>query len=180
MAWTSPLTAVANTPFTAAQWNVYVRDNLNTTAPGVATAAGRWITVSGLNSIIERSVGVEYLGTSDTTDSTSYDDLDTFGPEVAITTGEKTIFTIGAMISNSTAGRGGRMSVQVSGSTSIGAGDGSCFYAESGNTNDAYKGTWTAMFETLVPGSNTFTSKYRAASGPTATFSERLLMIAPF
>lgn len=29
MAWTDPMTAIAGTELTAAQWNAYVRDNLN-------------------------------------------------------------------------------------------------------------------------------------------------------
>src|SRR5690606_12967068 len=40
MAWSAPMTAVSGSVFTAAQFNQFVRDNLNETAPARATTAG--------------------------------------------------------------------------------------------------------------------------------------------
>ena len=64
MAWSAPMTAVANSTFTAAQFNQYVRDNLNETAPALATAAGSYFAADGINSIAERrAVTALELGT---------------------------------------------------------------------------------------------------------------------
>jgi hypothetical protein len=53
--WSAPMTAVANSTFTAAQFNQYVRDNLNETAPAKATSAGSYFVADGVNSIAERT-----------------------------------------------------------------------------------------------------------------------------
>lgn len=181
MAWTAPMTAVASTVFTAAQWNIHGRDNLNMNAPGVATTAGGWIVTAGYNTLAQRIPAVQYTGTSGNTDSTSYTDLDSFGSTVTITTGPMAIVSIGSQISNSTAGVGGRVSVATTGASSIPENDGNSFYIESGNANDAFKGCWTTIFsDNFVAGSNTFTQKYRASGGGVATFSGRLLTVIPF
>ena len=54
MAWSAPMTAVANTVFTAAQFNQHVRDNLNETAPAKATASGGYFVATGVNAIAQR------------------------------------------------------------------------------------------------------------------------------
>jgi hypothetical protein len=54
MAWTVPITFYDGDPLTAAQWNTFVRDNLNATAPGIATSPGNMIVTSGRNRIAER------------------------------------------------------------------------------------------------------------------------------
>lgn len=175
------MTAVANTAFTAAQFNIYVRDNLNCCAPAAATAGARWIVTTGFNSLAERIPSVYYQSASDTTGDTSYRDLATYGPDFEnLVTGFRAIISIGCRIGNSTAGWGGRMSIEVSGDSTQEAHDGNSFYVEAGNVDDNFKGTWTTIFETLTAGSNTFVTKYRAVGGATATFSDRLLMVIGF
>lgn len=175
------MTAVAGTPFTAPQWNVYVRDNLNHCAPAVATAGARWIVTTGWNSLAERSPLVEIFHTADTTANTSYEDLDRVGPDLTVTSGPRLIVTLGAAISNSTAGWGGRISVGTSGATAFEPSDRNSFFAESGNANDGFKGTWTTIYEAgVTAGETTWTCKYRAVGGATATFDDRLLAIIPF
>lgn len=179
MAWTAPMTAVANTAFTAAQFNTYVRDNLNTTAPAVATTAGRIIVTTGLNSVTERDPSVSFVATSETTTSTSYVDLATVGPTVTVTVGVKALVIIGGGCNNTTAGAGGKISVDVSGANSQAAADTNSYYMESGNASDTFQGSWVTIFKPLVVGSTVFRLKYRATAG-TAAFNNRLCAIVPF
>src|SRR3546814_19340432 len=75
MAWTAPMTAVANTVFTAAQFNQHVRDNLNETAPAKATAAGGYFVATGVNAIAQRIADGNTDTNTGTTTSTTYTDL---------------------------------------------------------------------------------------------------------
>lgn len=175
------MTAVAGTVFTAAQWNTYVRDNLNACAPGVASAGARWLVSDGFNVVGERQPEVEYIGTNQSTTSSNYDDLATFGPAVTSTTSTWVLVSLGAYVSNSTANAGAKVSVEVSGASSLKATDSNCFYGSPGNGNDAFKGTWCTLFnEHMVAGSNTFTLKYRCTGGGTAFFASRLIMVVSF
>lgn len=174
------MTAVANTAFTAAQFNTYVRDNLNTTAPAVATTAGRIIVTTGLNSITERDPSVGFLSTSQTTTSTTFTDLATTGPSVTVTVGVKAMVFIGSGCNNSSAGLGGKVSVDVSGANTQAASDTNAYYIESGNASDTFQGTWSTIFSPLTVGSTTFLLKYRAVGGGTAAFNNRLVAIIPF
>lgn len=179
MVWTAPLTAVTGNVFTAAQFNQHVRDNLNTTAPAVATGKANLIVTLGANIVGERSPGIGVVGTSQTTTTTTFTDLGTVGPSVTVTSGTKALVTVGAAMSNGTAGLGARTSAAVSGSTTTAASDGQSFYMESPIAGDTFKGTWTSLL-TLTAGSNTFTQKYRAVGGGTATIAERILWVLPF
>lgn len=51
MAWTAPMTATANMTLTAAHWNTHVRDNLNMTAPAIATDGALHFVSSGANTL---------------------------------------------------------------------------------------------------------------------------------
>lgn len=180
MAWTAPMTAVAGTAFTAAQFNTYIRDNLNTTAPAVASAAGNIIVTTGLNAVTERVPTVDFIATSQTSTSGSYGDLTTVGPTVTVTTGVKALATIGCQISNSSVGQGGRMAADISGANTQAAADANSCLAESGNASDAYKLVWTTIHDPLNAGSTTWRGKYRLVGTGTATFSDRLVAVVPF
>jgi hypothetical protein len=174
------MTAVAGTAFTAAQFNTYVRDNLNTTAPAVATTAGRIIVTTGLNSVTERNPDVGFLATSQGTATTTYTDLATVGPTITVTCGVKAMVIIGGGISNSTAGSGGRIGVDLSGANTSAASDTNSFLIESGNASDAFKGTWVTIFSPISVGSTQFRLKYRCVGAATATFNDRLVAVVPF
>lgn len=180
MAWTSPFTAVAGTTLTAAQWNTFLRDNLNAQGPAAATAAGQLLVTTGLNSLIMRTPAVNYVSTGDTTTSTSFVDLDPTGASVTVTTGNKCMVTIGCLISNSTAGSGGVASIDLSGDTERVADEINVFRADSTNVSDAFKGTWTTIYNPLNPGSHTFAMRYRVSGSGTASFSDRLMAAVPF
>jgi len=180
MSWTSPLTAIANTTLTAAQWNTFLRDNMNAQGPAAANSAGSYLVTTGLNSLIMRTPGVDYQSISDSTNSTSFGDLDPPGGSVTVVTGVRALVTIGCQISNSTAGCGGRASIDLAGDTERPADDINVVGAESGTASDTFKLTWTTLYDPINPGTNIFSMKYRASIGGTATFSGRLMMAMPF
>ena len=180
MAWTSPLTAVANTAMTAAQWNTFLRDNLNAQGPTSATAGGQLLVTTGFGSLTMRTPGVTFVSLSATTASPSYVDVDPSGAEVTVTTGNKAMVTIGSGISNSTAGCGGRASVDLAGDTERVADELNVVAGDSGNASDFFKLTWTTIYSPLNPGVQIFGMRYRAAGGGTASFNDRLMMVVPF
>ena len=180
MAWTSPLTAVANTTLTAAQWNIFLRDSLNAQGPTSATGAGQLLVTTGFGSLTMRTPGVNFVSLSGTTASPSYVALDTDGASVTAITGNKAMVTIGSGISNSTAGCGGRASIDLSGDTERVADEINVVAGDSGNASDFFKLTWTTIYDPINPGSNIFDMRYRASGGGTASFNDRLMMVVPF
>src|SRR4249919_3869016 len=101
MAWSTPLTAVANATLTAAQWNASVRDNLLATAVALATTAGSHFAVTATNTLAERLTQTNTVATSETTASTSYTALATAGPAITATTGVLAIVAVTARSENS-------------------------------------------------------------------------------
>lgn len=183
MAWSAPMTAVANTVFSAAQFNQHVRDNLNETAPAKATAAGSHFASTGVNSIAERRLSGLTDFASGTTMSTTFTNLDapaSVGPSVTVDTGPTALVVVHGQISNSGSGSA-RMAYDVSGATSIAAADnrGIAIIGAAGVTIACSMGTHHGGGTALTPGSNTFTAKYRVGSG-TGTFSDRRIIVMPF
>lgn len=88
MSWTVPITFVDGDPLTAAQLNVFVRDNMLETGPGKATTASRLLTSTNLNTIAERQWGMGYVATSiNVTEHfpvTEDGDGNVYGPEVTV------------------------------------------------------------------------------------------------
>lgn len=174
------MTAVAGVVFSAAQFNTYVRDNLNTTAPAVATSAGNLIVTTGLNAVTQRIPTVTLLATSEGTTSNTFVNLTTSGPSVTVTHGVKAMLILGCQVSNASSGSGGRMGVDISGSNTQAASDINSFEAKSGNVSDAYQGSWVTLHNPLVAGSTTWLGKYKVVGVGTATFSNRLIAVVPF
>lgn len=176
------MTAVANSVFTAAQFNQFVRDNLNETAPAKATAAGGYFVATGINAITERrGTGATDLNAGDTT-STSYTDLDApaaVGPSVTVTTGSQALVFYHCQNSNSGAGSA-RASVEVTGASSIAGADNRSIavFGVAGVAIGAGTAVLYASGLALTPGSNTFTMKYRVSSG-TGNFDDRRLTVFP-
>lgn len=178
MAWTTPFTAVSNTALTAAIWNSGVRDNFAETEPAKASSTGGLLVTTGANAIVQRTPTRTVISTAQTTTSSTLVDLTTAGPAVTVTTGTRAIIILSSYIQNSTAGAGGYMAFAVSGATTTAA-DGnrslrimSAISAE--NQKESYMG-----FVSLNAGSNTFTAKYAAVGGGTASYSERELSVIP-
>lgn len=178
MAWTAPMTAVANSTFTAAQFNTHVRDNLNETAPAKATAAGRYFATTGVNSIAERELAAGFVVTEETTASTSYTDLASVGPSVTVTTSTSALVFLACQMENNTNGGRCAMSYAISGATSSASSDLRAYAHEAG-ADDLLHATFVHHVADLTPGSNVFKAEYRVTAG-TGSFSRRRLIVMPF
>ncbi|MDX2759142.1 hypothetical protein PV733_37055 [Streptomyces europaeiscabiei] len=179
MAWSAPMTAVANSTFTAAQFNQHVRDNLNETAPAKATSAGNYFVADGVNSIAERTPNLEGILTSETTISTSFTDLATIGPTVTVTTGPYALVLTHCQMDNVTTGSA-YAGVEVTGASSIAPALNRSINIF--NASAVRIGAGTAVLYAgslaLTPGVNTFTMKYRVSSG-LGTFGDRRIIVMP-
>lgn len=179
MAWSTPLTAVANTTLPAATWNASVRDNLNATAVALASAASQYPVATGVNALAMRLVQSNVVATSQTTTSTSYVDLTTVGPTVTATTGTIAVVIFTAAVSNSGVNSATDVSVAVSGATSIAASDAWRTVLDGVTAGNVNRVAGFHTFTTLTAGSNTFTVKYKVGTG-TGTFSDRELLVIPY
>lgn len=176
MAWSAPMTFVANTALTAAQLNTYLRDNMLETAPAKATTAGYHFVTTGPNSIAERAITGDWVQASESTAETSYTDLTTVGPSVTCVTGTKAIYLMSARMSATPASSSMRASIEISGASSIEAADARELTLDL-NTTDQNK-VGTCYFEDgLTPGTNTFTMKYKMQTAGTGTWAERHLIV---
>ena len=173
------MTAVANSTFTAAQFNQYIRDNLNETAPAKATGASGYFVGSGVNSIVERRVVSGSNLASGTTTSTTYTDLTgtAVGPSVTLETGPYALVIVRGSLENSGAGSA-RMSYDITGAHSQAAADNRSVHVF-GVAGVNVGAAEVALLSAMTPGINTFTAKYRVSSG-TGTFSSRRIMVMPF
>jgi hypothetical protein len=118
------------------------------------------------------------VATDQTTTSTSYVDLATAGPAVTVTTGTKALVSIKASMANGAASTGQLMGVAVSGATTLAASDtyaAGYKYIATVNFQPVFAATF--LIEGLTAGSNTFTAKYRSATGDTVYFKERMISV---
>lgn len=173
------MTAVANSVYTAAQFNTFVRDNLNETAPGKSTQVSSHFVGNGLNSIVERLAAVDNVGTVETTTSTSYTDLATSGPAITTDTGTSAMVFIRAGMENSGAGNETYMTFEVTGASSFAASDTFAIQIDGLDAGARIRNGAMYMISTLTGGSNTFTAKYKVDAG-TGTFRNRQLAVFPF
>lgn len=170
------MTAVSGSVWTAAQFNTYVRDNLNETAPAKATAAGQIFVSTAAHAIAARLVNADYIATQESTTSTTYTDLATTGPSVTATTSASAIVAIycNQLTSGGTAAW---MSYAISGATSDASNDNRAIQLQS--TGGQHVGATFFHSAILTPGTNTFKAEYRISTSGTATFSVRRLMVIP-
>lgn len=176
MVWTAPMTAIANSVFTAAQFNTFVRDNLNETAPAKATTASGYFVTTGTNLITERVPQFDEVLATETTTSVTFTDLATPGPSVTTTTGSIALVAVTGSIMNSNAGSFSLISPEVTGATSISADATRSFNTALATFTQA---SWVHVFTALNPGSNTFTFKY-AVTANTGTFRRRRITVLPY
>lgn len=180
MAWTTPLTGVANTALTAAQWNASVRDNLLMTAPALATAGNQLWVSTGANAGAIRTPGTATVATDEsfTPTALTFGDLPTVGPSVTATTGTKAIVMFGAFLGCNVGTGSGIMGFDVSGSTTIGASVAHSVRSLSSANNQRYR-MFSASMPTLTAGSNTFTAKYTTGSGSNCLAADRTIIVFP-
>jgi hypothetical protein len=172
------MTAVANTVFTAAQFNTHVRDNLNETAPAKATTSGSIFVTSATNEIAERIPSTSFETASETITSTSYTDPATPGPGVTVTTGASALVMISCRLLNSLAGQNTYASYEVSGTSSSAANDDRAILFTIPTAAYSAGFGHSVLHTGLTPGSNTFTMKYRVTGG-TGTVDNRRIVVLP-
>jgi hypothetical protein len=174
------MTAVANSIFTAAQFNLNVRDNLNETAPAKAVNVGGYFVTTGVNAIAERSVAFDFVNAGESTGSTSFTDLATPGPAVTATTGTMALVIVYGLVSIDTAGVSALMSYAVTGATAVAASDTRSVTYQPPSVAAARSLRASAMTvqDALTPGSNTFTAKYRVTGGA-GNFNNRRIAVIP-
>lgn len=175
MAWTTPVTAVAGTLLTAAQWNASLRDNLLETAPAKATTSGRIFVATGANSIAQREVKQGQVLSQETTGSTSYTDITTVGPSVTVTTGTLAHVSIQCQMFNSGSSSSNWSSYAISGATTQASNDQVAISCEGAAATQAFKFGGSCL-ETVTAGSNTFKQQYRVGSN-TGTFDDRNIIV---
>lgn len=178
MSWSAPMTAVAGATFSAAQFNQYVRDNLNATAVALATAEGQFFMATGANALAARTGGGATVATSQTTTSTTYTNLLTVGPAATMNTGSVATVWFAAACSNNTTNAATDVSVAVSGSSSIAASDAWRTVLDGVTAGNISRYAGFHRFTGLTPGSNTFTVQYKVGSG-TGTFADREIAVIP-
>ena len=178
MVWTALPTFTAGQPVTAAQLAALVAD-LMETAPAKATGSGTFFVGSGVNSITERRVTQAFEPGSDTTTSSAFGDLTGGGfPATTATTGTLALLFLAASMHCNTANGMTAMSLNVSGATTVTAGDGAALRHTSAVVN-ANMTASIALPYSLTAGSNTFTAQYRVTVG-TGTFGSRRVVVFPF
>lgn len=182
MAWTAPMTAVAGAVYTAAQFNTFVRDNLNETAPAKATTAGSYFATSGTNQISERIIQQDYIQQQDAFTSTTPSDPDApgiAGPQVTVFSGSTALVVVGGRIGGGTVStQSVKMAWEVSGASSISAVDN--WAAGVVGVGGGFAYTSRAYLATgLTQGLNVFTAKYSVSSGQ-GFASARSLLVMPF
>lgn len=176
MAWTTPLTAVANNALTASQWNASVRDNLNETAVAKATAAGRIFVSTGSNALAERVISEHSITTAQTTGSTAYTDLSTVGPQLSVATGTRMLVAFTAQMQNTSANTSVRAGVDISGATSQSPSDSIDLYIDGLPANQQMRNSCVHLYTGLTSGTQNVKMQYKVGGG-TGTFSDRTMVI---
>lgn len=179
MAWSAPMTAVAGATFTAAQFNQYVRDNLNETAPAKATAASQIFVSTGVNAITTRQPSTAAVATNQSTTSASYTDLATVGPSVSVVTGTIALVWFGAAQAHSSSDNETACSVAVSGASTVAANNAWQHSTDGVTAGNYTRGTSFHVFTGLTPGTNNFTMKYRVGVSGTGSFQNREIAVLP-
>jgi hypothetical protein len=126
----------------------------------------------GLSSSLASAASQAFVSASETTTSLTYADIATVGPSVTITTGTKALVFFDAIHANVSGGVA-KMSVAVSGATTIAASDD---YAFNNPGTNSFNWMYGLLFDTLTAGSNIFTVKYRTTGG-TSRFEKRRLVV---
>lgn len=183
MAWTAPMTAVANAVFTAAQFNTHVRDNFLETAPAKATTQGTVFVANSANSIVERFPSTASVNANEALASLgSFQDLTTPGPAVTVDTGTKALVWFAASGGDTTTATSvNEVSVAVSGATTIAASINWELRIQPGTANVFNRVSGLHVFTTLNAGSNVFTLKYQGANGTAGQhfFNQREILVLP-
>lgn len=180
MAWTAPMTAIAGSVFTAAQYNTFIRDNSNECPAAKATTPGAHFAVTATNQVVERIPQQQSVNTSENTSSTTFTDLGILGPTVTVTTGSFALIFATAEIGNNTASAPGRVGVDITGATTEAPDGNHILRQESSGTNEFQRCTMARLHTGLTPGVNTFKLMYSVVGASTCTFGTRNIIVIPY
>lgn len=179
MAWSVPLTAVANSTLTAAQWNASVRDNLNETAVAKASTVSGYFVSTGANSIAERVPQTDRIEVpAESTTSLTYTNLASPGPSVTVTTGARALYSITSRQQSDTDNGGVFASLDITGASSIPGDDQTAILVDGLAANNSLRMSVVNLQTDLSFGSNTFTMQYRVSGGE-GTYQNRHLVVLP-
>lgn len=174
MAWMAMPTFTAGA-LTSAQLNVLV-NNLNETAPAKATGAGNWFVTNGVNTVVQRGIAADTVGTAEATTTTSYNNLATLGPLVGVTTGSRAIIFVSCTLTTDTVGQVAYASHAVTTASSIPANDTYSLLADTNTAGRRIRATAVVQQGGITPGANVFSMQYRV-SGGTGTFGARTILV---
>ncbi|WP_432001240.1 hypothetical protein [Streptomyces sioyaensis] len=182
MAWTAPLTWTPNSPLTAAQLNTHLRDNMLETEAALSTGGGGYFVADGVNSIVERQAAHNETVASSTTTSSTYSNLaDGISTSVTVNVGPTCLVVWSVNYQQNTAGAFAMCSIDISGANTNPASDSFAIYRKLQNyTSYPAQHMQHIWLDSMNPGSTTFTLKYRAVSGGTATFASRRIAAFPY
>jgi hypothetical protein len=173
------MTAIAGSVFTAAQFNTFIRDNLNECPASKAASPSGYFVTSATNQLVERVGATASLNVPESTTSTTLTDLTTIGPSVTVTTGSSALIIITAEVSNNTASQAGRVGVDITGATTEAPDGNHVLREETNGTAEFNRSSVVRLHTTLTPGANTFKLMY-AATANTASFNFRNIAVIPY
>jgi hypothetical protein len=158
MAWSTPMTAVTGTQYTAAQYNTYTRDNMLETGVAKVSASGQLLVSTGPNALAARGIAAG---------------ITTGGSQ---STGSAVVVCVTAYIANSTAGQGGLMSFAVDGTVPAGVRP---LRLMSSAASERSRASAVLYWSGLSAGSHTFKAVYSVVNTGTADFDEREIVVLP-
>jgi hypothetical protein len=182
MSWTAPMTAVDNEPFSAAEYEQYIRQNLLVQAPEQVTAANQIPVVVGPNEIATVTPDATHRGNiANTGDpiivtATSYVSL---GVSLTVEAYDTVQVNLKCLMRTSTGDNTRRMSVGVSGASTVPPDD--SFSLVVGGPSSGNMSILTSSLRTmsgLTPGENTFTLYGKVDTG-SASFQYANVGIIP-
>lgn len=141
-------------------------------------AVGDVMTASNINDIERRKPTAARVNTRETRAVSTYGDPATAGPAVTVTTGTSALVIEVAQMASGAAANFAKMSVAVSGATTLAASD-SNFAGHSAGAVDIVC-TRAVLVTGLTAGSNTFTLKYaNSDNATTVAFERREIIVIP-
>lgn len=176
MAWTAPITFVSSSVLTAAQMNMYLRDNMLETMPAKAASVGNYFIGGGQNVVLQQSIASDSIdGNDETTDSTDWGDLATVGPSVTVNVQARALVFMSCNAKGTNVAANW-MGYEVSGATESESQDNRAIMNQ---CKIVEKISGVILHDKLAPGETTFTAKYRVSETNTASFSHRKLAVMP-
>jgi hypothetical protein len=182
------MTAVDTAQFSAQEYNLYIRDNLNEMAAAKVTALSQYFVTAGHRSLDAFGIVDSFVLGTNTTTSGSYTML-SGGPFVTTDTNKSALLFFGCAMSNSTTGASCSVSVRVSGNSTVDANNNWRILHDGRAANQQTRTMGIHYFQAnlhegkeshpeLRAGLNTFTMQCRVVGG-TGSFSRRYIAVMP-